>query len=98
MQRMASRAHDAMQRTAAHSGNERERQFLFECARTLIKHEASLGESYPQALLSEFAHAIAGDTRKASPVSFDSLELMGDEQIRENVDQMRMQQHVNSTV
>jgi hypothetical protein len=98
MQRMVSRAHDALQRTAAHSGNERERQFLFECARTLTKHEASLGESYPQALLAEFAQAIAGDTRKVSAVSFDSLELMGDDQMRENVDQMRVLQQVSSTV
>src|SRR5438105_3808840 len=99
MQRVAARAHDAMQKRAAHSGDEAERQMLFDAARTLTKHESALCEAYPQALLTEFAHAIAGDTRKAAAaVSFDSLELMGDDQMRENVDQMRVQQGVTSLV
>lgn len=48
----------------------------------------------PRALLAEFAQAIAGDTRKAAALSFDSLELMGDDQMRESVELMRLQQAV----
>jgi len=98
MQRLVVRAGQAMQQRAVTGPDEIERRLLAEAARTLMKHEAALCEAYPQALLSEFAHAIAGDTRKAAALSFDSLELMGDEQMRENVELMRMQQAVNGQV
>jgi hypothetical protein len=98
MQRLAVRAGEAMQRRGTLAPDESERRLLTEAARTLMKHDAALCEAYPQALLAEFAHAIAGDTRKAAAMSFDSLELMGDEQVRENVELMRMQQAVDSQV
>ncbi|HTH80547.1 MAG TPA: DUF1631 family protein, partial [Ramlibacter sp.] len=98
MQRLAVRATDAMRRRAAAAPDEIERQLLLEAVRRLMSHETALCEAYPQALLAEFAQAIAGDARKAPTLSFDSLELMGDDQMRENVELLRMQQAVDSQV
>jgi hypothetical protein len=98
MQRMVRRAAMAMPQKAAIVADEQERKLLNESARTLMKHETALCESYPHALLEEFAHAISGDNRKAAGLSFDSLELMGDEQMQESVDFMRVQQMVGVAV
>src|SRR3569623_1574415 len=98
MQRLVARGVETLQRQSLTSPDDIERRVLGDAARTLAKHEVALCEAYPQALRTEFAHAIAGDTRKASAVSFDSLELMGEEQVRENVDFMRMQQSVSAQV
>jgi hypothetical protein len=98
MQRMVRRAAMSMPQKAAIVADEQERKLLTEAARTLIKHETALCESYPHALLEEFAHAISGDSRKAAGLSFDSLELMGDEQMQESVDFMRVQQMVAMSV
>jgi hypothetical protein len=98
MERLVVRATDAMRKRAAAAPDEIERQLLLEAVRRLMSHEATLCEAYPQALLAEFAQAIAGDSRKASTLSFDSLELMGDDQMRENVELLRMQQAVDSQV
>ena len=94
MQRLVRRAAQSMPLRAARIGDLNERKLLTEAARTLLKHEGALCEAYPQALLSEFAQAISGDTRKAGALSFDSLELMGDEQMQESVDLLRLQQMV----
>lgn len=98
MQRLVVRATDAMRSRAAVGPDEIERQLLLEAVRRLMSHESVLCEAYPQALLAEFAQAIAGDVRKGSTLSFDSLELMGDDQMRENVELLRMQQAVDSQV
>jgi hypothetical protein len=98
MQRLVARASDQMFRRAVSAADETDRQILTEAARRLMQHEMTLCEGYPQALLAEFAHAIAGDTRKAATVSFDSLELMGEDQMRENVELLRMQQAVDAQV
>jgi hypothetical protein len=97
MQRLVRRAVQSMPYVAARTGDLNQRKLLGESARTLMKHEGALCEAYPQALLAEFAHAISGDTRKAA-LSFDSLELMGDEQMQESVDQLRLQQMVLTEV
>ena len=94
MQRLVRRAAQSMPLRAARIGDLNERKLLTEAARTLLKHEGALCEAYPQALLAEFAQAISGDTRKAGALSFDSLELMGDEQMQESVDLLRLQQMV----
>ncbi|HSV34080.1 MAG TPA: DUF1631 family protein [Ramlibacter sp.] len=98
MQRMVVRAGDDMARQAATTFDEHEKKLLTEASRTLVKHETALCEAYPQALLGEFAHAIAGDIRKPGPLSFDALELMGDDQMHESVEQMRLQQFVAAQV
>lgn len=94
MQRTVRRAAMDMPQLAAKNTDVVERNLLGEAAKVLMKHETALCEAFPQALLSEFAQAIAGDTRKASAVSFDSLELMGDEQVQESVEVVRAQQSV----
>jgi hypothetical protein len=94
MQRLVVRAGESMPRRAALAPDENERKLLTDSVRTLMKHESALCEAYPQALLAEFAQAIAGDTRKAGALSFDSLELMGDEQMQESVELLRLQQSV----
>jgi hypothetical protein len=97
MQRLVRRAAMSMPHRAARIADEHERKLLSDAARTLMKHEGALCEAYPQALLGEFAHAISGDTRKAA-LSFESLELMGDEQMQESVDLLRLQQVVLADV
>jgi len=98
MQRLVRSAAASMPHRAARTPSEHERQLLKDAARTLMKHENALCEAYPQALLSEFAQAISGDHRRSAPLSFDELELMGDDQMQQSVDLMRLQQIVLATV
>src|SRR5215208_6641522 len=98
MQRLVRRAAMSLPKHAVLSRDEHERKLLTDAARTMAKHEAALCEAYPQALLAEFAHAISGDSRKSAGLSFDSLELMGDDQVQESVQLMRLQQMVLASV
>jgi hypothetical protein len=98
MQRLIARAGESMPRRAASVPDQRESQALTHAWRTLVKHEGALCEAYPQALLAEFAHAIAGAARKPAALSFDSLELMGEDQMQESVELLRTQQTVLSEV
>jgi hypothetical protein len=98
MKRLVVRARTSMPQRATMTPDLAERNLLTESARILMKHEEALCEAYPQALLAEFTQAIAGDTRKGSALSFDSLELMGDDQVRENVELVRTQQAVMLSV
>jgi hypothetical protein len=91
MQRLIARASESLPRSAAFEADEQKRRQLVEAARTLAKHEVTLCEAYSQALLAEFAQAIAGGARRRGTISFDALERMGDEQMRENVQLMRVQ-------
>ena len=94
MQRLVRRVALSIPARAALARDLHEKQLLSEGARVLMKHEGALCEAYPQALLAEFAHAIAGDLRRGAALSFDSLELMGDEQVQESVELVRTQQAV----
>ncbi len=98
MHRLVASAGQSLSRASALGQDELERKLLVETSRCLTRLEPDLCEAYPQALLSEFAQAIAGDVRKSATLSFDSLELMGDEQMQASVDQMRLQQAVSSEV
>ena len=64
-----------------------ERNLLLEALAVAREQQSALAEGFPQALLAEFAQAIAGD--RATPLSFDSLPLLVDEQLQENVHVMR---------
>ncbi|MCG2594150.1 DUF1631 domain-containing protein [Ramlibacter sp. XY19] len=64
-----------------------ERNLLLDALAVAREQQQALAEAYPQALLAEFAQAIAGD--RATPLSFDSLPLLVDEQLQENVHVMR---------
>ncbi|MEO7547290.1 MAG: DUF1631 family protein [Ramlibacter sp.] len=94
MKRLVVRARTSLTQRATQTPEAQERNLLTESARILMKHDIALCEAYPQALLAEFAQAIAGDTRKAGALSFDALELMGDDQVREGVELVRTQQLV----
>jgi hypothetical protein len=98
MQRLVARAGESLPRSAKLVADERESRLLIEAWRTLLKHEGALCEAYPQALLAEFAQAIAGGARKQAALSFDSLELMGEDQMQESVELLRTQQAVLSQV
>jgi hypothetical protein len=98
MQRLVRRVALSMPARAALAPDAHEKQMLSEGARVLMKHEGALCEAYPQALLAEFAQAIAGDLRGGPALSFDSLELMGDEQVQESVELVRTQQAVQHVV
>ncbi|MES2936567.1 MAG: DUF1631 family protein [Pseudomonadota bacterium] len=98
MQRVVARAEIDMPVHAARSPDVVERNLLADAAKWLLKHEHALCEAYPQALLAGFAQAIAGDGRHASSLSFDTLELMGEDQVQENVDLVRTQQAVQNAV
>ena len=73
-----------------------ERNLLLEAASVLKDQQATLAAAFPQALLAEFAQAIAGD--RASSLSFDTLPLLGDEQLQENADLVHGAQALESAV
>ena len=93
MQRLVARASLAMPERARLAADAQQGRQLADAARVLAKHEAALCEAYPQALLAEFAQAIAGAPRGGG-LRFDALELMDDHQVQESVDQLRIQQVV----
>lgn len=94
MERMVQGARQSLPQRIALANDVREREVQQESLRLLLQHEAALRENYPQALLAEFALAIAGNTDKAATggLSFDALELMGEDQIQESVEIARAQQ------
>ncbi len=94
MERMVQGARQSLPQRIALANDVREREVQQEALRLLMQFEGNLRESYPQALLAEFAQAIAGNADKepASGLSFDALELMGDDQIQESVEIARAQQ------
>ena len=98
MERLVERASPAMLKRAAAAKDDIDRRSISDAAHMLVKHQGALCESYPQALLAEFAQAIAGAARKATAISFDSLELMGDAQVQESVELLRLQQSVLGSV
>ena len=98
MQRLIARAGESLPRSAKAVADQREHKLLTDAWRILVKHEGALSEAYPQALLAEFSQAIGGAPRKTGALSFDSLELMGEDQLQESVELLRTQQAVLSQV
>lgn len=102
MKEAAGRGRTLMERLVAHCrhsmpqraemSNSQERKQQLDALQLLLQHEAALCQGYPQSLLAEFAQAIAGVDTKAGGLSFDSLELMGEDQMQENVELVRAQQ------
>lgn len=64
-----------------------ERGMLLDAIGVLRDHRQALVDAFPQALLTEFAHAIAGD--RGSTVSFESLAVLGEEQFHETAELVR---------
>ncbi|HZY16251.1 MAG TPA: DUF1631 family protein, partial [Ramlibacter sp.] len=87
MQATLARALHALPPRAQALGDVVERNLLLEAIDVLAEHQQPLAEAFSQVLLAEFAHAIAGE--RASHLSFESLPLLGDEQVEENTDLVR---------
>lgn len=94
MKRLVVGARTAMPKAALQLSDPAQRRVLTEAARIMMKHEQALCSAYPQALLTEFARAIAGDTGRTGALSFDSLERLGEDQVDESVELERTQQRV----
>ena len=73
-----------------------ERSLLLEALEVLRERQQALAEAFPQALLAEFAQAIAGE--RVSPLSFESLPLLGDEQLQDNTDLVRAVRDLEANV
>src|SRR5688572_13929948 len=87
MQATLQRALNELPQQAAQISDVVERNLLLEAVAVLREQQQALAAAFPQALLAEFAQAIAGD--RASTLSFESLPLLGDEQLQDNVDVVR---------
>ena len=87
MQATLARALGELRQAAAALGDVVERGLLSEACEVLRDQQQALVQAFPQALLAEFSHAIAGD--RGSPLSFESLALLGDEQLQDNADLVR---------
>lgn len=96
MQATLARALRELPATAAAIADVVERNLLVEAVSVLGEQQQSLVEAFPQALLAEFAQAIAGD--RTSSLSFDSLSLLGDEQLEENADLVRAARELEEAV
>ena len=84
----------SMPQRIALANDVQEREIQQESLRLLMQYEDKLREAFPQALLAEFAAAISGALERdsGSSLSFDALELMGDDQIQESMELARAQQ------
>ncbi len=94
MSGMVERSRQSMPQRIALANDVQEREIQQESLRLLMQFEDKLREGFPQALLAEFAAAISGFTDKdaGNSLSFDALELMGDDQIQESMEIARAQQ------
>lgn len=93
---MLTRALERMPAEAQASTDVVERHLLADAAAVLAQQQIALLDDYPQALLTEFAHALAGG--RGGALTFDSLPLLGEEQVRDNVDVLRVIRSVQGTV
>lgn len=96
MQATLARALDELPAAAGALDDAIERGLLLDAVAVLQEQQQPLAEAFPQALLAEFAQAIAGD--RASTLSFDSLSLLGDEQVQENADLVRAARELEAAV
>ncbi|MBL0424250.1 DUF1631 family protein [Ramlibacter alkalitolerans] len=87
MRSTLARALHALPQAAAGLEDVVERGLLQDAVEVLRERQQTLIDAFPQALLTEFAHAIAGD--RGSWLSFESLALLGDEQMQDNADLVR---------
>ncbi|MEO8653704.1 MAG: DUF1631 family protein, partial [Ramlibacter sp.] len=96
--RMLTRAAKSILERAAATLDEDERKGQIEAAQLLSRHQATLRAAYPDALRREFSISEVADSPKPIVLSFESLELMAEDQVDETVELMRAQQTVLSAV
>ena len=96
MQATLARALQELPQRAAGLDDLIERSMLLEAVDVLRDHQQPLTDAFPQALLAEFAQAIAGD--RASHLSFESLALMGEDQVQESADLMKAARELEKAV
>ena len=96
MQAALARALGELPVRAAAMADVVDRNLLLEAVNVLREQQASLVTAFPQALLAEFAQAIAGD--RVSSLSFDTLPLLGDDQLQENAELVRAAQELEQGV
>jgi hypothetical protein len=97
--RMLAKAETSALRRASTTGDEDERSAQIEAARLLARHQGGVLVAFSAALRREFAaQSSEPDMAKPKNLSFDSLELMAEDQIDETVELVRAQQLVLSAV
>ena len=96
-QRIVGKAGEALLRAAA-TADPDERRSLIDASRLLAQHRECFRNAYPGCLHREFAALDRQEALRNKPLSFDALELMGDEQVDETVEVVRGQQAVLSAV
>lgn len=95
---LLKRAGAAMLQRAAATFDNADRKWQVEAGELLAKHHETIRTAYPEALRQEFAALEAGGAPTPKLLSFESLELMGEEQLDETVELLRSQQMVQSQV
>jgi hypothetical protein len=85
---MLTRALARMPAEAQASDDVVERNLLAEAAAVLAEHQIALLDDFPQALLAEISQALAGG--RGGALTFDSLPLLAEDQVRDNVDVLRV--------
>lgn len=93
---LTQRAGDSMLKRAAATPGADERKWLADAAQYLTRHQDTFRLAYQEALRREFADLERDDSPKARAVDFESLELMGEDQVDEAVELLRAQQVVAS--
>ncbi len=96
-QHITGRAGEALLRAAA-AADPDERRTLIDASRLLAHQRECLRNAYPGCLHREFAALDRQEALRHKPLSFDELELMGEEQVEETVEVVRGQQAVLSAV
>lgn len=81
---------------AAQCADPVERAMITQAASALRDHQHAFVEGFPPALLTEFAHTLAGD--RGSSLAFESLPLLGEEQVLDNMSVMRAAQDLQQAV
>jgi hypothetical protein len=96
--RMLARAERSALERAAATLDEDERKWQIEAAQLLSRHQDTICAAYPDALRREFSTPGEADSPKPKALSFESLELMAEDQVDETVELVRAQQAVLSAV
>ena len=96
--RMVAQAESSLRKRAAATLDEDERRSHVEACELLARQQVAFGAAFVDALRNEFATPAEADSPRPAALSFDSLELMAEDQVDETVELVRAQQVVLSAV